>query len=70
MFENIDLGAILEEKARELVKGLLNFQGCSVLDSKGLSPRLQGILVKKKRSKDTASSHESPSRRDFMLKIC
>ena len=25
MFENIDLGAILEEKTRELVKGLLNF---------------------------------------------
>ena len=25
MFENIDLGAIVEEKTRELVKGLLNF---------------------------------------------
>jgi hypothetical protein len=25
VFENIDLGAILEEKTRELVKGLLNF---------------------------------------------
>lgn len=25
MFENVDLSAILEEKARELVKGLLNF---------------------------------------------
>jgi hypothetical protein len=25
MFENIDLSAILEEKTRELVKGLLNF---------------------------------------------
>ena len=25
MFESIDLGAIMEEKTRELVKGLLNF---------------------------------------------
>jgi len=56
MFENIDLSAILEEKTRELVKGLLNF-------IEQLSSKLNESQAENQRLRDENNRLKGPSAR-------